>query len=197
MQRRCTEPTKPFGAAEQGFTLIELMIVVMIVGVLSSVAVPKFMLYMEKARNIEAIENMAKIADAATTYYQANGSMAVSEADEANNTYSGTYNYGYGYGPMYSTICTHGGRATQQDIDSRYGSDQTWNVLRRLHFAPSVGAMFGYYFFGSSDTNTAEATIYAVRQKHCIVGRYYEYYVRMWLADGALRRTGPRLILDN
>lgn len=53
----------------RGFTLIELMIVVAIIGVLSAVAIPAFMNYMAKAKSAEAIQQLRRMSEAARVYY--------------------------------------------------------------------------------------------------------------------------------
>jgi type IV pilus assembly protein PilA len=52
-----------------GFTLIELMIVVAIIGILAAVAIPAFMKYMRKSKTTEATQGIKKIYDGARTYY--------------------------------------------------------------------------------------------------------------------------------
>jgi prepilin-type N-terminal cleavage/methylation domain-containing protein len=47
-----------------GFTLVELMIVVALIGVLSAVAIPAFLTYQARSRRAESYTNLAAIADA-------------------------------------------------------------------------------------------------------------------------------------
>ena len=52
-----------------GFTLIEMMTVVAIVGVLAAVAIPAFIRYTKKAKTSEAAAQLEKISNAARIYY--------------------------------------------------------------------------------------------------------------------------------
>ena len=54
---------------KKGFTLLELMIVVAIVGVLAAVALPLYTEYMKKARTAEAKANVGDIRTAQLAYY--------------------------------------------------------------------------------------------------------------------------------
>lgn len=53
----------------KGFTLIELMIVVAILGILAAIAVPAFIKYVRRAKSSEAVMNVRKMFDGAVAYY--------------------------------------------------------------------------------------------------------------------------------
>src|SRR5205807_10529063 len=57
---------------DQGFTLIELMIVVAIIGILAAIAIPNFMTYQAKARQSEAKVNLGGIFTTATSFFAEN-----------------------------------------------------------------------------------------------------------------------------
>ena len=61
--------------SEEGFTLVELIVVVMMIGVLSSIAIPQFMTAADKAKQKEATGIVAALVKAATAYQTEYGSL--------------------------------------------------------------------------------------------------------------------------
>ncbi len=54
---------------QRGFTLIELMIVVAIIGILAAIAIPNFLRYQAQSRQAEAKTNLGGIFVAETSYF--------------------------------------------------------------------------------------------------------------------------------
>jgi len=68
---------------KKGFTLIELMIVVAIIGILAAIAIPNFLRFQLKAKSSEGKTNLAAIRTAEQSYYSEFGSYISADPDPA------------------------------------------------------------------------------------------------------------------
>ncbi len=68
---------------KSGFTLIELMIVVVIIGILASIGYPSYLAHIASSNRAEGASALLQIASAQERFYTANGSYASSVFDGA------------------------------------------------------------------------------------------------------------------
>ncbi len=57
------------GYREEGFTLLEIMVAVVVLALLASIAIPAYTKYIVKSRSVEAADMLAKIATGAQMYW--------------------------------------------------------------------------------------------------------------------------------
>lgn len=117
---------KRYVESEKGFTLIELMITVVIIGILASIAIPSYRQYVIRAKRAEAQSEMLTIANREEQYLLANRSYADKATIEANgyslpSTVSASYTYNITLGtaslPSYTiTFSPFGTQASDADI---------------------------------------------------------------------------------
>jgi type IV pilus assembly protein PilA len=66
---------------QKGFTLIELMIVIAIIGILASVAVPAYQTYTKKARFVEVVNSAGMVRSAIDICFAINGGNNMANCD--------------------------------------------------------------------------------------------------------------------
>ena len=112
---------------QRGFTLVELMVVVCIIGVLSSIAAVSFTKYIKKGKTAEAREFVRKIYEGARSYYMdpAVGGTSISGS-------SSTASFPRPSAPAtpgLGACCVGGGKCAASAL---YWDTETWNAL---HFS--------------------------------------------------------------
>lgn len=83
----------------KGFTLIELMIVIAIIGILSMISIPSLVKFLSKSKRAEAYVNLGSLAMAQKAYWAENGTYTTKLAgpDSANWKPQVNHNYTYGF----------------------------------------------------------------------------------------------------
>lgn len=111
---------------QQGFTLIELMIVVAIIGILAAIAIPQYAEYTNRARVSEGLQLAAGAKTAVAEYYSSNNKWPNGNADagvapaaniKGNNVQSVTVGPADGklsilYQLLSANVCGFGGAGT-------------------------------------------------------------------------------------
>jgi type IV pilus assembly protein PilA len=81
------------GSAEQGFTVVELLTVLIIIGILLAIAVPSYIGFRDRTANNAAKENLRAAQPSANTYYAHKGTyvgMTKAALVSINSGISGT-----------------------------------------------------------------------------------------------------------
>ena len=108
---------------EKGFTLIELMIVVAILGILAAIAIPNFMRFQAKSRQSEAKTNLGAIGTTAESFRAEKDTYVVSAAGGLGDlgwAPQGTVRYSYWYADNagaatnFAPLATYSGGAIDQ-----------------------------------------------------------------------------------
>ena len=108
----------------KGFTLVELMVVIVIVGILSAIALPNFLKQTDKAKATEAKQNIASTLKQAQAQYVEDGTAPKTAAADMNELYgtplngATTFNYAAAWSsPIYTITAT--GNATDAGLTSK------------------------------------------------------------------------------
>jgi type IV pilus assembly protein PilA len=102
----------------QGFTLIELMIVVAIVGILAAVAIPNFMSYQAKARQSEAkVVLGGTFIAAASVFFSEHGTYVITSITDLGFHPIGTPRYSYWFDVSGTPTAIPGGSTATVPCD--------------------------------------------------------------------------------
>lgn len=142
---------------KKGFTLVELMMVMVIVGILVVIALPKYNEALERSRALEGINVLKAVSDAINAQYVLDGnqykSQNLSRIDRPRSKYFSTPSYtGDGHNQIMVTREEWGYTLTAQNsngvldriicMDNNAGDD-----CRTIGITSGYGSYYGYGMF--------------------------------------------------
>jgi prepilin-type N-terminal cleavage/methylation domain-containing protein len=113
---------------QKGFTLIELMIVIAIIGILAAIAIPNFISYRKRSYNAGANADIKNLYTSAQAYYTDYPSGAINAA-YVNSSH---HLYTYGFRPTSTVTTTVIGSGTQDSFSATayHGAgDRTFTIF--------------------------------------------------------------------
>jgi type IV pilus assembly protein PilA len=154
-----TDMRKFLGKSRKGFTLIELMIVVAIIGILAAIAIPNFIRFQLKAKTSEGKVNIAAIRTAEEAFFSEFGTYVPAVAAPASNGGTAKTSFGapggfdtvgwapegqvyFNYEVVTSTNRTAYVASAGADIDGN-GTDQAWGYVHPASGSTDVGVAGG------------------------------------------------------
>ncbi len=136
----------------KGFTLIELMIVVAIIGILAAIAIPAFIKYVKQSKTSEAGMNLKTLADGAAAYYQADHytTTGVPVAEKQFPTAAGTFSVEGAF--THHPLAVPKGTKEPQNLTAF--AAEPWKSLK---FAIAKAHYYRYSYRSSNAANAADS----------------------------------------
>ncbi len=175
-------------ALKGGFTLIELMIVVAIIGILSSVAIPSFLRFVKKSKASEAPYQIKQLVIGAKTWY--NSMHATRFGNPLRPHFPNKYSpWGINSSPTTNRRplkppCSNG--SPLYKVDTKQWDKQPWKSLK---FAITKAHYFQYYYTVDNTYTSTQKPFFEVRAHADLDcdGLLSTYYLKGYVSSGQNR----------
>lgn len=143
---------------EGGFTLVELMIVVAIIGILAAIAIPAFIKYIKRSKASEAPGIVKKMQDSSKAYFESDQVNTSGDSKSDQPWHSGpkgtivVFDSKVFPGGADASVATHSAipdGGAKQAADQNMTGNQTIN---KLNLGLEDPTYFGYYYETNSET---------------------------------------------
>ena len=167
---------------DKGFTLIELMIVVAIIGILAAVAVPGFMRYITDSKPAEAKDNLKAITDGALAFFEADHVYDSTGMVTAARLYPGKNKLNSEYVAATKTTIGTEPSGSTVGIKNDPTLTTTQNALKAapwqlLKFQVNKPYYYQYLYISSGDQGAGNSTFNAGAQASLSESRDSKYYI--------------------
>ena len=175
------------GGRKTGFTLIELMIVVAIIGILAAVAIPAFMKYIRRSKTTEATMNIRKLYDSSVTYFEAE------HAAQAGGLLARQFPTAQAFTPAQGTCCGNTGQKCDPSTYAASWANVNWTAL---NFSVDDPFYYSYQYDSGGSEATAQFTASASGDLNCD-GKIFSMFQRVGFVQNGNVSGGGGLYMVN